>query len=109
MATIQVQDRNTFETLSTEIMTMTFYSRGYPLDDDNDGTAIMNAFKGGKVLDMLMMYRCINNHANPSLERITADAQCYNTKKNLTTRNMQMLLFPAEVIAVINSVDIMQQ
>ena len=109
MAIVQVQDWHTFETLLTETMTMTFYSRGYPLDDDNDGTAVMNAFKGRKVLDMLMMYSCINNRANPTLERIIADPQCYNTKKNLTTRNMQIQLFPAEVIAVINNVDRTQQ
>ena len=63
----------------------------------------MNTFTGGKILDWIMAYSCscVSLNTNPTPERVTADAQRYSMKQNLTVRNMQTLLFPADVITEI--------
>ena len=50
---------------------------GYPWDGEDDEMFTMNV-----IIDS-----CISLHLNPILESVTADAQQYNIKQNLTTRN----------------------
>jgi hypothetical protein len=67
------------------------YAKGYQNGED-DGTATYTVLTKGKAKDFLMTDTCKNNlldrFTNPNLEKITADSQRYNTKQNLTTRNM---------------------
>ena len=110
-----IQDRHVFQSFNRIIQDLyeggfkkEFYPKSYQ-DIGNGRAVVINTFIRGKPLDWLMIDSCISCRDNPSPERITADAQRYNTEQNLNTHNIQTLLFPAGVIVEIDSAAMIHQ
>ena len=87
MVDVNIQDRDAFSSFQAIVEDLLNggckkdnLSRGYLLDDNDETTVAMNAFVGGKILDMEVVYSCVDHHANPTLVMVTHDTQRYNTK-----------------------------
>ena len=68
------------------------------LYNDTDRTIEMTVFTGGKILGFMLVCSCLGHHVNLTPVMATNDAHQYNTKQSMITRNMQTLIFPAEVV-----------
>ena len=113
MADTNIQDRDIFDSFEAIVEDLVncnrkkeFLSRGYILDDDDGRTTEMNKFTEGKILDLMLVCSCIGRHTHFTPAMISQDTQRYNEKQNMTSRKMQTLIFPAEVVTEMNNTDI---
>ena len=60
---------------------------------------------GGRVLGFNIKCACIGRHDNPTQETLTQDVHRFNNKRHITTRAIQVLLFPTKIFAEINDAD----
>jgi hypothetical protein len=82
-----------------------FLVRAYFFDNDDRRTADLSVFMGGRALSFNLLLVCTYSHTTPTPGVITQDVQRLNTKNHSSTRAIQSVIFPHNIVAEMNKVD----